>query len=223
MLENLEKATPLGKPLPINFYDKYGKAIERPNYDNILPDGVNVTSIMDAYFDAIGGREKAAAVQSKKEIATASMQGMTLEIESKKTNAQQSFLAVKMMGNVMQKQVINKDKGYNEAQGQRMPMDAEGLAKALPDTAVFTELALDPASLSLTGIVDVNGSKAYEIKVNETKSYFYSVESGLKIKVSETQEMQGKTITQETFIGDYKEVDGLLFPHKVSQSFGPQK
>jgi len=26
------------------------------------------------------------------------MQGMTLEIESKKTNAQQSFLAVKIMG-----------------------------------------------------------------------------------------------------------------------------
>ena len=223
VLENLEKAAPLGTTLPIKFYDKYGEEIERPDYDSGLPEGVNVTSVINAYFDAIGGKDKAEAIQSKKEIASASMQGMTLEIESKKTNAQQSFLAVKMMGNVMQKQVINKTEGYMEAQGQRMPMDADALAKALPDTAVFAELILDPAQLSLAGIVDVNGTKAYELKVSDSKSYFYSVESGLKIKISETQEMQGNTITQETMIGDYKAVDGILFPHTVTQSFGPQK
>ena len=223
VLENLEKAAPLGTTLPIKFYDKYGEEIERPDYDSGLPEGVNVTSVINAYFDAIGGKDKAEAIQSKKEIASASMQGMTLEIESKKTNAQQSFLTVKMMGNVMQKQVINKTEGYMEAQGQRMPMDADALAKALPDTAVFAELILDPAQLSLAGIVDVNGTKAYKLKVSDSKSYFYSVESGLKIKISETQEMQGNTITQETMIGDYKAVDGILFPHTVTQSFGPQK
>lgn len=223
VLENLEKAAPLGTTLPIKFYDKYGEEIERPDYDSALPEGVNVTSVINAYFDAIGGKDKAEAIQSKKEIASASMQGMTLEIESKKTNAQQSFLAVKMMGNVMQKQVINKTEGYMEAQGQRMPMGADALAKALPDTAVFAELILDPAQLSLAGTVDVNGTKAYELKVSDSKSYFYSVKSGLKIKISETQEMQGNTITQETMIGDYKAVDGILFPHTVTQSFGPQK
>ena len=123
----------------------------------------------------------------------------------------------------MQKVVVNKDKGYNEAQGQRMPMNEEQLTSALDDTAVFTELALDPAALSITGIADVNGVKAYELKVSESKSFFYAVDSHLKIKVSETQEIQGNTITQETLIGDYKEVDGLLFPHKITQSFGPQK
>ena len=223
VLENLEKVAPLGKALPIKFYDKYGVEIDRPDYDSVLPDGVEATSIINAYFDAIGGKDKAEAIQSKKEIASASMQGMTLEIESKKTNAQQSFLAVKMMGNVMQKQVINKTEGYMEAQGQRMPMDADALAKALPDTAVFAELILDPSQISIAGIVDVNGTKAYELKVSDSKSYFYSVESSLKIKISETQEMQGNTITQETMIGDYKAVDGILFPHTVTQSFGPQK
>lgn len=223
VLENLEKVNLLGNTLPIKFYDKYGQEGERPNYDSVLPEGVNASSVINAYFEAIGGKDKVISVKSKKEIATASMQGMTLEIESKKTNTQQSFLAVKMMGNVMQKQVVNKTEGYNEAQGQRMPMDATALAKALPDTAVFAELVLDPAQVSLAGIVDVDGTKAYEIKVNDSKSFFYSVESGLKIKISETQEMQGNTITQETMIGNYKTVDGILFPHTVTQSFGPQK
>ena len=223
VLENLEKVNLLGNTLPIKFYDKYGQEGERPNYDSVLPEGVNAGSVINAYFEAIGGKDKVISVKSKKEIATASMQGMTLEIESKKTNTQQSFLAVKMMGNVMQKQVVNKTEGYNEAQGQRMPMDATALAKALPDTAVFAELVLDPAQVSLAGIVDVDGTKAYEIKVNDSKSFFYSVESGLKIKISETQEMQGNTIKQETMIGNYKTVDGILFPHTVTQSFGPQK
>ena len=223
VLENLEKTAPLGSPLSIRFFDKYGNDAERPNYDAALPEGVNAISVIASYFDAIGGREKAESIRSKREVANASMQGMTLEIESKKTNQQQSFLAVKMMGNTMQKMVVNKDKGYNEAQGQRMPMGEEQLAAAIADTAVFAELALDPATISLAGVVDVNGVKAYELKVSDTKSYFYAVDSHLKIKISETQEMQGNTITQETLIADYKAVDGLLFPHKVTQSFGPQK
>lgn len=223
VLENLEKTAPLGSPLSIRFFDKYGNDAERPNYDAALPEGVNAISVIASYFDAIGGREKAENIRSKREVANASMQGMTLEIESKKTNQQQSFLAVKMMGNTMQKMVVNKDKGYNEAQGQRMPMGEEQLAAAIADTAVFAELALDPATISLAGVADVNGVKAYELKVSDTKSYFYAVDSHLKIKISETQEMQGNTITQETLIADYKAVDGLLFPHKVTQSFGPQK
>lgn len=223
VLENLEKVAPLGKTLPIKFYDKYGVEMDRPDYDSVIPEGIDATSIINAYFDAIGGKDKAESVQSKKEISSASMQGMTLEIETKNTTSQQSFLAVKMMGNVMQKQVVNKTEGYMEAQGQRMPMDADALAKALPETAVFEELSLNPAQISLAGIVDINGTKAYEIKVSENKSYFYSIDSGLKIKISETQEIQGNTITQETVIGDYKAVDGILFPHTITRSFGPQK
>lgn len=223
VLENLEKVAPLGETLDFRFYDKYGNETERPNYDATLPEGVNAANVIASYLEAIGGREKAESIRSKREVANASMQGMTLEIESKKTTEKQSFLAVKMMGNTMQKVVVNKDKGYNEAQGQRMPMNEEQLTSALNDTAVFTELTLDPAALSITGIADVNGVKAYELKVSESKSFFYAVDSHLKIKVSETQEIQGNTITQETLIGDYKEVDGLLFPHKITQSFGPQK
>ncbi len=223
VLENLEKVKPFGTALKINYFDKYGTPQEKPNYDSALPEGTTAQTVLEAYFDAIGGKDKAMAVKSKKEVATASMQGMTLEVVSKKTNSQQSFLTVSMMGNVMQKQVINKDKGYNEGRGQRMEMSEEELNASIPDTAVFAELTLDTEAISLVGVADVNGEKAYEVKVTDSKSFFYSVESGLKIKVSETQEIQGNAITQETFVGDYKAVDGLLFAHKVTQSMGPQK
>ena len=223
VLENLEKASPLGTTLRIRFYDKYGNEVERPNYDAALPEGIDAASVLNDYLEAIGGKAKAESIRSKREVASGSMQGMSLEIESKKTSQLQSSIAVKMMGNTMQKIVVNKDKGYTEAQGQHIPMGEDQLSAALAETAIFAELALDPANVMLAGVVDVNGTKAYELKISESKSFFYAVDSHLKIKVSETQEMQGNTITQETLIGDYKEIDGLLFPHKITQSFGPQK
>ncbi|MDB4186828.1 insulinase family protein [Flavobacteriaceae bacterium] len=223
VLENLEKVMPKGEALPIHYFDKYGNTVERPDYDSALPEGVNPSSIIANYIEAIGGLEKVKAIVSKKEIASATMQGMTLEIASKKTNQQQSSLLVSMMGNTIQKQIINKDRGYNEAQGQRMDMDADALSKALPDTAIFPELNFAIADLKMGGVVDIDGTKAYELKVSESKSFFYAVDSFLKIKISETQEVQGNSITQETMLGDYKAVEGVLFPHKNTQSFGPQK
>lgn len=223
VLENLEKVTHNGQNLPLHYFDKYGEKVDRPNYDAALPDGINPATIVSNYIDAIGGLDKLKAIRSKKEIATASMQGMTLEISSKKTTEQQSALVVSMMGNPMQKQIINKDKGYNEAQGQRMEMDENALNEALVETAIFPELNLTTEDLKMGGIVDVNGTKAYELKVSDNKSFFYAVDTFLKIKIAETQEIQGNTMTQETLLGDYKAIDGVLFPHKNTQSFGPQK
>ena len=57
------------------------------------------------------------------------MQGMQLEVVAKKTNQQQSYLAISVMGNVMQKQVVNKDKGYTEAQGQHIDLSGAGQKK----------------------------------------------------------------------------------------------
>ena len=65
VLENLEKTAPLGSPLSIRFFDKYGNDAERPNYDAALPEGVNAASVIANYFDAIGGREKAESIRSQ--------------------------------------------------------------------------------------------------------------------------------------------------------------
>ena len=144
-----------------------------------------------------------------------------LEIISKKTPQKQSYFTISMMGNVMQKQVVNKDKGYSEAQGQRTELSGDELENALEESAIFAEINLDPSNIKVS-ISDVNGVAAYELAVSPNKSFFYDQETHLKIKISETQEVEGNTIKQETLIGEYKEVDGILFPHKTTQSFGPQ-
>ena len=221
VLGNLEKVTPFGKKLKVFYYDQYGTPTERPDYSSQLPEGVTSASILNNYFDALGGLDKLKGISSKSEIAEGSMQGMQLQIKSKKTNQKQSSLEVSMMGNVVQKQVINKDKGYMEAQGQHIDLAGEELENAIMDSQIFPELSIDPSAVKAR-VADVNGVAAYELAVSESKSFFYDQKTFLKIKISETQEVQGNTITQETLVGDYKAVDGILFPHKLTQSFGPQ-
>ena len=221
VLESLEQVAPFGKPLKVSYYDQYGTPTERPDYSSQLPEGVTSASILENYFNAIGGLEKLKSITSKSEVSHATMQGMQLEIVAKKTNQQQSYLAVSVMGNVMQKQVVNKDKGYTEAQGQHVDLSGAELEEAVKDSQIFAEIGLDPSNINVS-VADVNGVAAYELAVSATKSFFYDQKTFLKIKISETQEIQGNAVTQETLLGDYKAVDGILFPHKTTQSLGPQ-
>ena len=221
VLNNLENVAPFGKKLKVSYYDQYGTPIERPDYSNKLPNGVTAASILDNYFKAIGGLNKMKSITSKSEVIQGTIQGMQLEIISKKTPHKQSYFTISMMGNVIQKQVVSKDKGYSEAQGQRTELSGDELENALEESAIFAEINLDPSNIKVS-ISDVNGVAAYELAVSPNKSFFYDQETHLKIKISETQEFEGNTIKQETLIGEYKEVDGILFPHKTTQSFGPQ-
>ena len=128
-----------------------------------------------------------------------------------------------MMGNVMQKTVINASKGYNEMQGQKMQMKGEELENALKNVAIFPELEIDPNQISLKGIVSVDGVDAYEIKWSDNKTVFYAVEDFLKLQMVETMEMQGQIQSSTTSFSDYKAVEGIRFPHLVRQDMGPQK
>ena len=127
------------------------------------------------------------------------------------------------MGNVMQKTVLNTSKGYNEMHGQKMEMNDEQFENAIQDAALFPELEVDLNQILLVGIVSVDGKDAYEIKWSNTKTIYYSVENFLKLKIGETIKMDKKVKTNTTTLKDYKSVEGILFPHQISQDMGPQK
>jgi glutamine cyclotransferase len=130
---------------------------------------------------------------------------------------------VSMMGNVMQKMVINPSGGYNEMQGQKMDLKGKEFENALKDADLFPEMNIDPDKILLEGIVIVNGKDAYEIKWSDNKSHFYAVDDFLKIQTMETLKVQGQVQSSTTTFSNYKAVEGIRFPHTVQQDLGPQK
>ena len=219
-LENIEFN---GKKLQVRYFDKYGNATERPEFSKPMPEGTTAQTVIKGYINAIGGREKLESLKTKTTLSEANMQGMTIQVSNKQTNKKQLLVEISMMGNVMQKTVLNQTKGYNEAQGQKMEIKGEELENALKDAALFPELAVNFDEISLSGIVNLDGVDTYEIKWSDKKTAFYRVSDFLKIRTVETVEMQGQVQTSTTVLSDYKAVEGIQFPHQISQDMGPQK
>ena len=117
----------------------------------------------------------------------------------------------------MQKSVFNKYQGYNEVNGQRIPLTDSELENAIIDSALFSELNYDFSTIELIGTSVLNDEKVYEIKVTDNKTEYYSIESGLKVKEIEKTEVEGNLIIVETTVNEYEEVDGVLIPSEINQ------
>ncbi len=223
ILDALENISFEGKKLPIEYHNKYGNSIERPDYDAKAPDGINASYIIIQHLKAIGGREKLKSINSLKTSYSGEIQGTTLAIESTVTNKKQMLVEMKMMGSTMQKQVINKTKGYITVQGQKMDLEGDMLSKMIKDAEIFPELNMDSETIEFLGEVDLNGIKAYEIKVSDNKTLFYDINSFYKLQSTETVSMQEQIQTTITKFKNHKETEGIILPHTTVISVGSQK
>ena len=215
ILEKIEGIEFNGKKLKVRYFDQYGSETPRPDYS--VSDDVTAESVISNYIKSIGGAEKLKSVSSIEIKAKANLQGTVLEMYSLKNNQNQSLMTMTAMGMTLVKSVFNKYQGYNEVNGQRIPLSDEELEQAIINSALFSELNFDLGSIELIGTSIVNEEKAYEIKITDNKSVFYSAETGLKLKEFESQEVDGNLITGEVFYKEYKEVDGILIPSEINQ------
>ena len=215
ILEKIEGIEYNGKKLTVRYFDQYGSETPRPDYS--VSNDISAEGVINNYIKSIGGAEKLNSISSVEVKATANLQGTVLEMYSLKNNQNQSLMTMTAMGMTLVKSVFNKYQGYNEVNGQRIPLTDKELEQAIINSALFSELNFDFEIVELVGTSIVNDEKAYEIKVTDNKSVFYSAETGLKLKELESQEVEGNLITSEIFYNEYEEVDGILMPKEINQ------
>ena len=218
ILDNLESIYLDENKIDVIYYDAFGEVIEKPDYS--VDASVSVENIINKYIDLIGGKNKLEKVESIeiKGNANLNMQGQSfvLEFYSLKNNQNQSLATVTAGGMVVQRSVFNKYQGYNEVNGQRIPLADAELEQAIINSALFSELNYDFSTLELVGTSTIDDQKAYEIKITDNKTEYYSVESGLKMKIVEKQEIEGNQIAIETTAKEYEEVEGILIPNEIN-------
>ncbi len=176
---------------------------------------VTAEGVVAKYLQAIGGKEKLAAVNTIKKVGEAEIQGMTLTIETvvdkHKGIAVQS---TKLGPQVLSKVVVTPDRVTMTAQGQSQELPAEAATIYQSLLEIFPELAYTTggATLELDGISKVNDEDAYKMKVSQgsnTSIAYFSVASGLKLKTE--SELSG-----EMTIENYGTYDGIQLPETVS-------
>jgi outer membrane lipoprotein-sorting protein len=104
---------------------------------------------------------------------------------------------------------------------------AEDQVKQLKNQADFEGVLVNYKekgnTVELIGKEEVDGTPAYKLKVTQADGdvdYLYlDEEYYVEFKTESTREIQGNEMTVTTVLGDYKEVDGLLFPHSMEMSF----
>jgi outer membrane lipoprotein-sorting protein len=79
-------------------------------------------------------------------------------------------------------------------------------------------------TVELLGTEEVDGTPAYKLRVTrangDVDTLYLDEEYFVEFKVESTREIQGNEINVSTVLGDYKEVDGLLFAHSMEMSYG---
>lgn len=225
VLENLEKVSFNGKAVPVLYYDKFANKSEKPDYSAAIPEGLSVQSVVDKYFEAIGGKEKVDKIKSLKLVYEGEAMGAKIRTEEKRTAdkyAQTTYMNdAPMMGVIAKGDELYMKQGANKV--PLPPQMQEDLKKAM---GIFPEQGfVAGGNAKLAGTEEIDGKEAYKIEVSGEviqASYFYDTESGLKVKEATVINMNGQTQNQEVFLKDYQEVDGIKFPSVKIGSMGPQ-
>lgn len=223
ILANLEKTG-----IPVMYYDKYANATDKPEYSKPIPDGVTAKSVMEAYINAIGGKEKVSMVNSTLATADVAIEGMPFSpkavIKTMAPNKSSMEMVVEGMGTVM-KSKFDGQSGYQEMQGRKIPMTDKEVTARQSEKALFPELDYDVAELVLDSKTTIEGLDVYKVKVtkgDEISIRYYSAETGLLVRTEKTSEAQGQQVTTVEDLSNYSPVNGVLFPYTQKIKTGPQ-
>ncbi len=203
----------------VELYDAFG----RPLVEQTIETDAEMTAekVIEAYIAAKGGRSKMENVNDLSQVITLSVMGQQATVRS--FQKRPHFLLVKTeMGGMTLSQQLFDGKKFAIAS----PMGSQEFTEGPPfeqgrmQSVLFPELnfASMGVSMKLMGAESLDGVNVYRVEVtdpsgNKTNEY-YNMETGLKIRsVSE-----GGIATYS----DYKEVNGIKFPHKIVQEAGPQ-
>ncbi|MEZ2413464.1 M16 family metallopeptidase [Muriicola sp. E247] len=225
VLENLEKVTFNGKSVPIKYFDKYANEAEKPNYEASVPEGVTVQSVIDKYFEAIGGKENIAAIESLKLVYEGSAMGATIKIEEKRT-ADKYSQTTYMNNSPMMGVIAKGDELYMKQGANKMPLPPDLQQDMKNSMGIFPEqkIAANPDA-KIGGTEMMDGKEVIKIEVPGKvvqSTYFYDMETGLKVKEASVTSMNGQTQNQESILADYQEFDGIKFPVMRTSNLGPQ-
>ncbi len=205
---------------PINYFDAYGNSVAKPVFKKEIPAGVTLATVVSNYEQALGGAGKVAKVKAVKSTYTASMQGMLLKQEVTTMAPYYSLQEMSMGGNVMQKSVFDGKAGYTEAQGQTVELTEEEILESKSEKQPLDIEVYKTGEL--VSIEPIEGKDAYVIKMNKKKTFF-DVESGFIVQqTTEVETPTGETMETKVMFGNYKAVNGVKFPHKMTVFMGPR-
>lgn len=221
-----EIADGLKKFGPVKYFDIYGNEYE-PSEASEVPADLTAQKVIDNYIAAIGGREKLSSVNSLKMNISADMMGNKIEGKMVQQVPKKLLVEMSMGGRVVSKQLLTGDEAVVTQGGQNVPVNEEAKEELTFSSYPFPELHYEElgAETKLVGMEKVDGKEAYAVEVTypsgKKVTHYFDTESGLKVQETKVQKTpQGQEVPLSTTYSEYKEVEGIKFPHLIIQPVG---
>ncbi len=213
-----ESLVPFDADGEITYLDPRGneKPVEAPLAADIDPQAV-----VEAYLEAVGGREKLESLGDATLVMKGQIQGQTMTMSQlfKFPGRMKMEMTIEGMGTV-NKTVVNGDKASISAMGQPQPLSAEDQQSMQNEAVLFEELNYFNAGyeLALTGQEKVKTTMAYVLEVTDPNggksTRYYAVDSGLLLRSIEA----AGPVTSTTDYNGYELIDGIKLPAEISIS-----
>ena len=210
----------------VKYFDFNGEPYT-PSKASDIPAGITAEKIIEDYINAIGGEQKLKTLNAVKIVMKASVQGMEVTISNTKKTANKSISEVSAGGMTFTK-VVSDGKDVSMMQGgQKLPLDDKAKGAIIAEGAIIPELVykINGTKLTVTGIEKIEEADAYALEIvsaGGVKSFsYFDKTTGLKLKTVVTIEGPQGTTSQASSFQDYKEVNGIKFPHTLVQNMGP--
>lgn len=200
----------------INYYDAFGKEVEEIKIEA----GSNITgeSVIKDYLKAIGGNDKLNQVKTLYQEMNTQVMGQQATMESYKKMGGKYAMKMSMMGMTVQEQKFDGVKASMGQMGQTQVVEDEEMLNALKNEAVmFEQLQYSDSGykVELKGIENIQGENCYKVVVTDptgdSSTEFYNVETKL---LARSIQAEGDVVVITDY-KDYKDVNGILFPHAV--------
>ncbi len=185
---------------------------------------ISLDAVLAKYYQAAG-------IELMREWKTLSMtgkstaQGMEFPVTIIMKRPWKMRTEVEIQGNKML-QIIDGEAGWTVIpwSGSSDPQDmTQDEVKAMKDQADFEgplfKWKEKGHKVELIGKEDMEGSSVYKIKVTRAdgniETYFIDAENFIPLKISSVVKFQGNDIENDTYPGNYKEVNGAMLPFTV--------
>jgi len=227
VLEKLKQFDADGK---IEFLDAFGEPVKETKKADITKE-----QLIDNYILAVTKTtsKKAAAKKLKKVKSVEKKTELSLAQIPFPLSSTDLWVAPNLEGQKLEGQGMVFQKSYfdgkaggsSSMQTGKKELTAEEIAAKNKSVGLFPEMnyATSGMSFELVGIESLEKGDAYVLKINdgsaETYDYF-DTKSFMKVRSNSIRKEGEETVETSAEFGDFKEVNGILFPHKVSINMG---
>lgn len=205
---------------PVKYFDKYAQPVSAVKTEV----NADAKTIVNDYLKAIGGLEELKKIKTLYTKMSMLMQGMELNVETKKMIPNKELAMVSMQGNIVSKSLFNGNEGYHEQMGNKVEITGDDLLDKKAQASIFEQIDYLSAAfkLEVKGIEKLNNNDVYKLVVTKpsgkTQTEYYDVNSKLLVKEEETIHTNNMELLKTIELSDYKKAGNILLPFKQSVS-----